>query len=48
MNEKLMQLDADMKGLFVEEKIEELKDQLEVESDATIKEISLEYYKEIL
>jgi len=40
MNEELMQLDADIKGLFVEEKIEEIKDQLEVESDATIKEIS--------
>lgn len=41
MNEELSQLDADMKGLFVEEKIEEIQDQLKDQPDSTIKEISI-------
>jgi len=41
MNDELNQLDADMKGLFVEEKIEEIRDELKEQPDSTIKELSV-------
>jgi hypothetical protein len=40
MNEELGQLDADLKGLFVENKIDEMNELLGEQSEATIKELS--------
>jgi hypothetical protein len=40
MNEELGQLDADLKGLFVENKIEEVLEILKDQPDATVKEMS--------
>jgi hypothetical protein len=39
MNEELGQLDADLKGLFVENKIEEIQQILGEQPDATVKEM---------
>jgi hypothetical protein len=40
MNEELGQFDADLKGLFVETKIDEMKEMLNEQTDTTVKEIS--------
>jgi hypothetical protein len=40
MNDELGQLDADLKGLFVENKIDEMNELLKEQSDAKIKELS--------
>jgi predicted P-loop ATPase len=40
MNEELLQLDADLKGLFVENKVDEMIELLKEQPNTTIKEIS--------
>ncbi len=40
MNEELAQLDADLKGLFVENKIEEMTELLDAQSEETVKTLS--------
>jgi hypothetical protein len=40
MNDELNQFDADLKGLFVEEKIDEINDMLKEKPDAVVKELS--------
>ncbi|HWT74669.1 MAG TPA: hypothetical protein VN258_08100 [Mobilitalea sp.] len=43
MNEELAQLDADLKGLFMDNKIDELGEMLNKQTDATVKELC-DYY----
>jgi predicted P-loop ATPase len=40
MNEELGQLDADLKGLFVENKFDEMKEMLKEQPDSSVKELS--------
>lgn len=40
MNEELAQLDADLKGLFVDVKLDEMREMLDNQPEATIKELS--------
>lgn len=40
MNEELGQLDADLKGLFIENKFDEMSDLLQEQPDASVKELS--------
>ncbi|MDF2538750.1 MAG: hypothetical protein K0S76_1771 [Herbinix sp.] len=40
MNEELGQFDADLKGLFVEEKLDEMEDMLKEQQDSYVKELS--------
>jgi len=40
MNEELAQLDADLKGLFVETKIDEMRELLNNQSDQEVKELT--------
>ena len=40
MNEELGQLDADLKGLFVENKFDEMNEILQKQPDAAVKELS--------
>lgn len=40
MKDELNQFDAELKGLFVEEKIDEMREQLRDKSDSIIKELS--------
>jgi hypothetical protein len=40
MNEELGQLDADLKGLFVENKIDEMSELLKEQPDSVVKELS--------
>lgn len=40
MNEELAQLDAELKGLFVEEKIDEMREMLDSQAETTVKELS--------
>jgi hypothetical protein len=40
MNDELSQFDADLKGLFVEEKIDEIRMMLNEQPDSTVKELS--------
>ena len=47
MREELAQLDADLKGLFSENKIEELGDLIQEQPEETIKELS-DYYWNII
>lgn len=47
MNEELAQLDADLKGLFSENKIEEMNTLLGEQEEATIKELMDSYWNAI-
>lgn len=47
MNEELVQLDADLKGLFTENKIDEAIELLKEQPDHTVKEMS-DYYWNII
>lgn len=40
VNEELAQLDADLKGLFVENKLDEMSEFLQEQSDTVVKELS--------
>jgi hypothetical protein len=40
MNEELNEFDAELKGLFVDEKIDEMRELLKDKPDSTVKEIS--------
>lgn len=47
MNEELAQLDADLKGLFSENKIDEIGELLDQQTDAVVKELSDYYWNTI-
>jgi hypothetical protein len=47
MNEELAQLDADLKGLFVENKFEEMNEVLQEQPEEVVKELS-EYYWNVI
>ncbi len=47
MNEELAQLDADLKGLFVENKFEEMNELLQEQPQEVVKELS-EYYWNVI
>lgn len=47
MNEELAQLDADLKGLFVENKFDEMNESLQEQTREVVKELS-EYYWNVI